>query len=138
MRALKISKIDMDDNFDGDYPKLCVTLEKTVGISLAEELKSYFNFALNANRNPQYTMFINSNNECTISRDTKKILQSNSCKAGSKRRRRRRRQVGGSGKACSSFQTRKNPQIETQVHTIGMLHKKSFYPINCFIYVLIQ
>ena len=25
MRALKISKIDMDDNFDGDYPKLCVT-----------------------------------------------------------------------------------------------------------------
>ena len=60
----------MDENFDGDYPKLCVTLEKTVGISLAEELKSYFNFALNAKRNPQYTMFINSNYECTTSGHT--------------------------------------------------------------------
>ena len=120
----------MDENFDGDYPKLCVTLEKTVGISLAEELKSYFNFALNANRNPQYTMFINSNYECTTSGDTKKILQSNSCKAGSKRRRRRKRQAGGNGKACSSIQTRKKPQIEAQVHTIGMFHKKSFYPEN--------
>ena len=46
INALKLSKLEIDQNFEGVYPKLCVTLERTFGTSRMEKLKRYFNFAL--------------------------------------------------------------------------------------------
>ena len=66
----------MDQNFNGEYPKLCVTLQKTVGISKVKMLKQYFNFPLDVDRRPQYSMFINFNNECKISAETRQVLES--------------------------------------------------------------
>ena len=121
--ALQVSSYDMDQNFDGKYPKLCVTMENIVGLSgysrriQMEQLKKHFNFALDTFRRPQYTMFINFNNECKLSSETKHALESRKKSAATSCRSDNLRSQRGS----------KDPGlVHVKVHTIGMLKKKYF------------
>ena len=148
INALKLSKLEIDQNFEGVYPKLCVTLERTFGTSRMEKLKRYFNFALDTDRRPPHTMYISYGGECTSSAVTATLTDAletqlrsdESCKINNKDENLRRSKRDGKMKRTTTTppktctpnkKTKGNYDINSHVYTIGMLQKKS----DPFVYV---